>query len=302
MNRYCESDRAFCGLRVACRPDQQDLAHWDGDDKPADVVIALGAVPRTLPDARRLGPLLQIAEDGRCRFELPGIAAFLIEGGTSITVEPQADAPGRDVRTILLGTPLFLLVCQRGLLPLNASCVVVNGRAVALTGDGKSTLAAAFLRRGHAVIGDDFTVLDLSTSDGVRVLPGVPRLSLWQESLGPLGWPVVEERRVRTGLRRYAVPVPATPDSVPLSNIFTLSWAAASRHIGSQFLSGVTAINAIGASIPFGLAMQVLVGPDRLFRCQARIAAEATVCRFGVTWDLGALDDLVSRVTEAVAR
>lgn len=68
---------------------------------------------------------------------------------------PAAPAPAAERA---LGAPLALALAQRGAYLLHASCVVVEGRAVALTapsGGGKSTLAAAARRLGWPRIADD---------------------------------------------------------------------------------------------------------------------------------------------------
>src|ERR1035438_1386916 len=65
--------------------------------------------------------------------------------------------------TYFLGHVLSFCLLTRGIEPLHATAIVVNGEAVAFLGDsgcGKSTLAATFLGRGYSLLTDDVLVLE----------------------------------------------------------------------------------------------------------------------------------------------
>src|SRR5438874_2667027 len=104
-----------------------------GDGEP-DVVIRLGTVPRIA-----CRPTL----DEEFAFNtLAG--AFHIRGGREIIVDPLPDAAPGALSLVLLGKIMAFLLRQRGWLPLHASVVVVNERAIlflAPSGGGKSTTA-----------------------------------------------------------------------------------------------------------------------------------------------------------------
>ncbi|NIO13431.1 MAG: serine/threonine protein kinase, partial [Gammaproteobacteria bacterium] len=72
----------------------------------------------------------------------------------------------------------------RGVLSLHASVIDINGEAVGFmgaAGAGKSTLAAAFAKKGFAVMSDD--ILALKPGDSAPFAqPGYPRLRLWPDS------------------------------------------------------------------------------------------------------------------------
>ena len=108
-------------------------------------------------------------------------AAFRIDGTARSVdgwwVAPLTDA---DAVTYLLGPVLAFLLRLRDRVPLHASGVVVDGRAVLFAGGagaGKSTTAAALASLGHPLLSDD--VVPLAAGDaGPRVWPGYPRVSL----------------------------------------------------------------------------------------------------------------------------
>ncbi|MBO9712353.1 MAG: hypothetical protein J7495_05510 [Sphingomonas sp.] len=114
------------------------------------------------------------------------------------------DAP--DVRLFLFGTPFGIACHQRGLVPLHASTVEVDGEAVAFTGAsgvGKSTLAAAFQRRGHRLLGDDVAPVQVNGEQAL-ILPGIRRVRLWEDSAQAAGWDVAALEPCRVGMSKFS--------------------------------------------------------------------------------------------------
>jgi len=115
-----------------------------------------------------------------------------------------------DVASFLLGPVLGILFRLKGFTCLHASAVALCGKAVVfagMEGSGKSTTAAIFARRGHAVLADDIAVLDKSCG-GFAVRPGYPRLNLLPDSVKllygssqalPAPDPAVEKQQVILG-------------------------------------------------------------------------------------------------------
>ncbi|MCP4397035.1 MAG: hypothetical protein GY801_07015 [bacterium] len=82
-----------------------------------------------------------------------------------------------------IASELGALLHQRELLPLHGSAIKVNDGVcvfVGLSGNGKSTVAAAFRQRGYQVLADDVCVVSIR-EDGLP--PGDPRVSA-VEALG----------------------------------------------------------------------------------------------------------------------
>ncbi len=94
----------------------------------------------------------------------------------------------RDALSYLVGPILGLLLRLRGIVCLHASAVSINDRAVVFVGSegaGKSTTAAAFARRGCAVLSDDIVPL-VEREGGFQTVPGYPRVNLWPDSVALL--------------------------------------------------------------------------------------------------------------------
>lgn len=223
-------DHTLCGWRVASAVPLPDLLPWTGDDRAPDLTIDLGPVPERLKELTVDRPLLQVAGDGTCRFGMPGVAAYLIAAdGRRVIIDPTVDPSAPDVRLFLFGTVFAVLCYRRGLLPLHASCVRIGDSAVALaglSGIGKSTLAAAFMQRGHTVLADDVTVLDTATPGIPRVLPSFPRLKLWRDAVDRMDLPVGGLERTRPVMEKYNLPVVESfcTEPLPLASVVHLDF------------------------------------------------------------------------------
>jgi len=118
------------------------------------------------------------------------VGTFLVRSGTEIVVDTVPAVDEGDLHLCILGPALAVLLRQRGLLVLHASAVQVAHGAIAFlasSGGGKSTLAASFYTRGHAVVTDDVTAVKMDT-DVPEISPGFPQLKLWPEAAAALGY------------------------------------------------------------------------------------------------------------------
>lgn len=174
---------------------------------PAEVSIRLDEVPRRLDGATAAGAVYQV-DATRFLLDVAGIARYLVTGGREIRIQPALAADWADVRVFLLGTCLGALLHQRGVLALHASAVSTAAGAVLFCGPsaiGKSTLAAAFLQRGRALIADELSALVFDAAGAVSVVPAVPVTRLWEDAALRLGLDVRTLARTRPALRKYDV-------------------------------------------------------------------------------------------------
>jgi len=84
----------------------------------------------------------------------------------------------------MLGPVFGVLLRLRGMTCLHASAVTVKDYSIAFVGSegaGKSTTAAAFVRRGHPAISDD--IVALVDRGDFQVVPAYPHLALWPDSV-----------------------------------------------------------------------------------------------------------------------
>lgn len=95
----------------------------------------------------------------------------------------------------LAGSVHAAVACINGLLPIHASAVAANGRAIAFTapsGGGKSTLVMGLGDLGLPLFCDDTLILDLGPAEAIHAFPGHKRVKLWPEALALTGREPVE--------------------------------------------------------------------------------------------------------------
>ena len=281
----------LCGWRVASAIALPELRRWDGAPGTPDIVIAVGEVPALLPDAVLETPYLQADGEARVRYSIAGVADFLIERGERVTIAPKLDPASPDVRVFLLGSVFGLLCNQRGLLPLHASAVEIDGRAVAFagaSGSGKSTMAMAFHRRGFRLLADDVTPVGFDGAQ-VRFLPSIRSMRLWSDSVAQAGWDLAAVERCRPDLEKFSQafddafvtqplapaalfhlrPLPDTVGDVMLNR---LHGAAAVQQVRRQAYRWRTLQRAVGKGEAMSRVIRAATGIPRHFELMRRIA------------------------------
>jgi hypothetical protein len=192
---------------------------------PGAIIRTVRELPDRLPGAVPAGVYIQ-AVPGRLLITMPGVARYLVCDGRTIDVAPEPGADAGAVAIYLEGSARGALIHQRGELPLHAatlmapdaSCVVALCGASAL---GKSTLAAALSRRGWMLVADDLTRL---AWDGDRpiVWPSRDRIKLWRDACERFGFDTDTLPRVRDGMEKFSVPVPARTGPAVLTDLVEL--------------------------------------------------------------------------------
>ncbi|WP_414584570.1 hypothetical protein [Scytonema sp. PCC 10023] len=166
------------GLCIASELPLPELIETEA--KP-DVIVRLGKVDDSTGMQHDRGTYFQ--------GEVAGVGEFFIQRGREVIIDPVPGVEEALLRTILLGPILSILLRQRGLLVLHASCVHINNKAVAFLGGsgwGKSTLAAAFHTKGYDILTDDVMPIEF-VCDRPIVIPGYPQFKLFPEALTCLG-------------------------------------------------------------------------------------------------------------------
>ena len=163
-----------------------DMDQYDGtsDVLACEMRARGGAVGEILDDDLvYLDHHLQIAR-GAFLFRSPGNVRFLYRRGSGLVIDLPGPGAMEECRLYLQGTVFGIVAWLNGMLPLHASCVAADGRAVAFTADsggGKSTLAAALAGRGFQHVCDDTLVLEPGDAEVIGHADGKP-LKLWDDA------------------------------------------------------------------------------------------------------------------------
>ena len=196
-----------------------------------DVTVRLGAVPETLPGGPATRSPFSLdwqARPGAFLMQVKGVARYLVAGGRDVLVEPLgADAGG--VSDFFPSTPFTALLQQRGVATLHAAAVATGAGAVLLLGRssiGKSSLAAALVERGWALLADDVTGVVPDAGGRPVALPGFSRQRLCAHVLDEMGWRGRARSRVRDGAEKYWTPAQrACAAPLPVRAAFVLAVA-----------------------------------------------------------------------------
>jgi hypothetical protein len=269
-------------------------ASSEADISEADIFVKLGKI-ETLPAERKNSQDIV--------GEISHVARFLFCDGREITVDPM---PGIDLsllQSAVLGPALCLLLEQRGLLVLHASCVNIDGCAVAFMGGagwGKSTLATAFHCQGYDVLTDD--VMPIQITDGQAiVLPSYPQFKVSPEALISLG----------QGIEGLS---PVYTDSQKLSYQFTEGFQASPLRLKKIYVLNkgirhkIASINpqeAFGALVCHTRAINLLKEHKPLiarhFRLCTELVSAASFSRFTRKPALADLPELIELVKADIA-
>lgn len=132
---------------------------------------------------------------------------FLLDvNGTRVWASCAPPLVIEDLMTYFVGPVMGFLLRRRGMIPLHACTMEIEGSVISLCGPGgagKSTTAAALALRGTPILCEDVSPL-AQTASGFSVPPGYPRVCLWPEAAGILmGSPDTLAKITPTWEKRY---------------------------------------------------------------------------------------------------
>ena len=144
--------------------------------------------------------------DNQLMLNIPDVAKFFISNGQQIFISKTSEnySIEEPIRTYLLGSAIGALLIQRGILLFHGNSLEKNGRAIICLGDsgvGKSTIAYQLMKDGWNLISDDLVALDLDNN----VLPGIPRIKLWEDAISHFGLDTIQLNRVAKGFNKFVI-------------------------------------------------------------------------------------------------
>jgi hypothetical protein len=197
--------------------------------KGGDVVITFDPTARVPREAAGQAWYVRISSEEAVLADHE-LGVFVVRGGRKVTVIPAAGADVAAVRLYLVGTIMAILLYQRGRLPLHASAVAIDGETIGflgVSGAGKSTMAAALQARGHRVVADDVTALQVGEGT-VLTYPAFPLLKLMPEAASSAGCDVGRLKALHAGEEKhgYRVIQSFSPQPLPLRRLYVLAEGA----------------------------------------------------------------------------
>ena len=284
------------GLSVASEIELPEL-HRRDDDGTSEVVVRRGEVPAV--EGASIG--LNLLGDDAFLL-IPEGGHYLMRDGRELIVDPFAGVSDRNVRLYLLGSAFAAILHQRGLLPLHANSIIVDGRAIGFMGHpgaGKSTMAAWFHDSGFDILGDDVCVV--SGGETPIAHAGIPRLRLWREALEASGRTVDGYEMSFDHYDKYNVPIGdeiAGADQAPLSHLYLLDDAGGSARSAIEPLHGAAAVEALVANTYRGGYVQIMGRTERHLLACIQLAQKVPVFRVSREWGLEGIADQAKAVAD----
>ncbi|MCA1196453.1 hypothetical protein K9B35_00590 [Sphingomonas sp. R647] len=288
------------GLTLSSEIELPELRSSLEETRP-DVTVSWGHVPPAVATKDPYG--LSVTEYG-ATVSVKSVARFQVSGGTQIRIDPDPSADEATIRLFLMGTAMGAIFCQRRMFPLHANAIVIEGQAVAFAGPsraGKSTLAAAFLDRGHAILSDDICVISSGIDGAFVAQPGIPRVRLWSDAIERSGRDASTLRRVRSGMDKFVVPTRASqPEhALPLRGIFVIG--SDGPDVCACSLHGFSAVEALAANTYRASFLPVIGDPSLHFQTCLKLAQHVPIFELQRPWDSRRIDETADRIVTQLA-
>ena len=264
-----------------------------------DICVRRGAAPARLSSACAVGVFFE-AEGDSFLLRVEGVARYWVRAGREVVVDVAAGALDVQVRTFFLGAVLTAVLHRRGVLVLHASGVV-GARGVVLfagrSGDGKSTLLAALVRRGYEPFGDDAAVVTQGPTEQLLVHPGVPQVRLWADAATRLGHSLEESGRLLPSMDKYALPLKKFRAHTPrrLAGLYVLS-VCDGDQVRFAPIVGSECFSAVREYTRNLHIMEDLQMHQPHFHLAAAVASQVPVVRISRPRGRDSLDELVDGV------
>lgn len=176
------------------------------DARKSDVVIHFRDLSKVqVTDGTQIAPYMW-ASKSTLMIDIPEVARFLISDGDDIAIDPLPGIDEASLRVFLLGSAFGALLMQRGFFVLHGNAVELDDKCLVCVGPsgiGKSSLTAAFMKRGYRVLADDVVPIDVTG----HALPGFPRIKLWQDVADKMEIDTRCLHRIRPNLEKFNMPL-----------------------------------------------------------------------------------------------
>lgn len=247
------------------------------------------------------GMLVRRLPDGGAFLEQRNVGRFLVREGRQIVIDPAPGVSRRDLRLYLLGTVLGMLLHQRGVLPLHANAIVVDGQAVAFagaSGAGKSTLAAHFQRADFEVLCDDVCAVTFDGAMQPFAWPGSRNIKLWRDALDMFGQDSAQLSPVMDSMDKFQLPVVAEAEAPPkpLKLLYVIERGGLGAESGVERLSGKAAVHAVMTNIYRVETLAALGILERAFADASALVRNVGVYRATRAWGLDVFEAEVGKL------
>ena len=294
----------FCydvhGIGVSCDFPLPELTGSQGADFSAVKIVRAESLPLPLSG----GEFARVDSAG-FHIAWGKVGAFHVTSTGQIYYRRFPGASDALIRVPLLGSVLAVALHYLGKLVLHGNAISVGGDGIILAGakgQGKSTLSAALVARGHAVHADDAVSVAVGPDSRAEVFRGTRGLRLWPDAIGSaFGGVSPSSRPIHELSEKRVVPLDdqsVTPARLPLARIYVLEDA---DDIGLQPLGVTEAWPLVLAhALVSRFGTELLRGRDaaRHFAACAALARSVRCVRLRRPRDFARLAEVAARIEQ----
>jgi energy-coupling factor transporter ATP-binding protein EcfA2 len=247
----------------------------------ADVVVSVGTLNAIE------GPVVVSAEkqlDESSQYyqlKVTDVAVYEVTAGKFISItilkEHQMDA----VRLYCLSNAFAAVLYQRGMIPLHASAVIVDGGIamfLGASGAGKSTLLLYLQSKGIPIFSDDVCVPSIDeASRDVLLRASYPMIKCWLSTMGLLQTGFEKKHRLQDGVDKFGVFFHKDFDSraLPPKFLFFLEKSENDDGVSMQPITGVEVFSRLVAQAYRGQHFREGVHKQILFDVFTKLSVQS---------------------------
>ncbi len=215
--------KAF-GVLFSVPFEMEGLIETDGQP---EIIVRFGDTPDRLQNILKKGVLFQVNAEGFL-FELDGVAKYCAKNNGEIFITKHPQATVDDISVFLFSSVFAYVLQSKGLLTLHANVVYKNNKALLITGHsgaGKSTLTYSLLQKDFLFFSDDIATIKFNKGNRPVVVPGLPRIKLWQDALLHFSINRNKLKPIRSQLKKYYYPIliDNSPENLEIKKMVILS-------------------------------------------------------------------------------
>jgi hypothetical protein len=264
----------------------------------SDVTVMNGSVPDVIEGPVSRGVLWQATAD-RFLIDVPGVARYLVELGTTIIIDPKSGALDTDIERFFRMAPLAALLNQRGVFAFHAAAVADENGAVLLAGEsgvGKSALLAAMLKHGWSLLSDDLAVVSIANQCQPVIYPTFPDIALWPDMQRQLGYNPDELPYSPSKRRNLSLPRQFDASPHMLRGIYWMIDSDSKKCELSKLDGGGACFNVIGDLLYNSRIADVLFDRIKYMFCSASIVKAVPIFQLNLPYKGWELDEVVDMV------
>lgn len=277
---------------------------WDRLPVHLGLVVEAGDVPASLEGAVHPNRYTQVVP-GRALVTLTGGNRVLVSDGARARVHVPADTRDTgDSGWLAQGWAVAIAMMQRGHLTVHGSAVEIGGRAVCIAGHsgaGKSSSVLGLRSRGHRLLVDDVSIIDVDEGGSPAVIPYLRGVHLTRQAAQRLGIDFGSLPHLSSGRGKatfFAEDPGSTP--VPLALLVVIAPDRGSDRVDSTPIVGAARIAALSTHASREMVAPAILGQQRYFDLLTRLAdVVPVVCirRPVGRWSMDAVLDRIESIT-----